>query len=255
MPNWSFNYIALKSDKKTINSFIRFGLQNIGIEPQEDLNKNFELLLEQAKKENVTLRTFLPMPETFKKYDTTNCPEEYPEQASYQKGFYGAVGWYDYNILTLGTKWNTEMQDIELNEYNDEDCRFYFYSKTAWVYPEAWCFNMKRIFPNLKIYMSAVEESSDYDIICEIGEKEVFDMTKITQALFEDNCRENTENTENSEKRDILLKMREFTDLRDEYFMRIVDGEYSINELNTECEELWDEYVSCLPEDEKPSEQ
>ena len=256
MPNWSYNHIALKGDKKTINSFIRFGLQNIGIEPQEELNKNFELLSEQAEKENVTLRTFLPMPETFKKYDTTNYPERYSEQASYQKGFYGAVGWYDYNIQTLGTEWDADMEDIKLDENNDEDCRFYFYSETAWSFPREWCLNMKKIFPDLKIYISADEEALLYDIIGEVDEEEVFDISAIKQISAKLHYEEEFEENEiSSDMKDILEKIDEFIGLKDDYFRRIVDGECSASELNDKLDALWNEYVSCLPEDEKPSEQ
>ena len=74
------------------------------------------------------------MPETFKKYDTTNHPngkglrvgkkidkdddstiitkeliEEYKQATREQKELYGVVGWYDFNLQTFGCKWDCEV--------------------------------------------------------------------------------------------------------------------------------------------------
>ena len=43
---------------------------------------------------------------------------------------YGVLSWYDWNVANWGTKWNTEMDDIELDDY-----QLKFWCHTAWCPP------------------------------------------------------------------------------------------------------------------------
>ena len=70
-------------------------------------------------------------------YDTNTHPKF--EQVVIEEGTdiynelvekYGFVSWYDWNVSNWGTKWNTGVEDIELDEY-----QLKFWCHTAWCPP------------------------------------------------------------------------------------------------------------------------
>jgi len=176
MPNWSYNKIGLQGSKETVQKFINLGLENSDLKPTNDIRKDFELLVndgktkkcvgengEPIKEVRLTARTFLPMPDTFILYNTTNHPNKYPiEIVKEQAEKYGAVGWYDYNIKTLGTKWNFNLEAAELREVGNGKWRIVFDCETAWSAPTVWCETIKSMFPELKVFIAAHEESNAY---------------------------------------------------------------------------------------------
>lgn len=207
MPNWSYNTIALQGKKEAVHEFIKLGLRNSNLEVSDDIVKDFNLLVSdgqtkvtvseghdfEAKKREtcyekyLSARTFLPMPDTFLMYDTTNYANEFPiEVVKEQKEKYGAVGWYDYNCLTLGTKWNFGLCDHDqtatLEEVAPGVWRFQFYCETAWSMPLAWCGAMKKQFPDLTVAIYANEESGAYYVVGEVDEEgEIEDYADLTE--------------------------------------------------------------------------
>ena len=205
MPNWSFNTIALQGSKESVHQFIKEGLKNSNLKSTKDISKDFDLLVEKAKtKESVelnkgaldglgeivynntlTARTFLPMPDTFLTHDTTNYASKYPEVADAQKKKYGAVGWYDYNIKTLGTKWNFELENITLQDLGEDKYRITFTCQTAWSIPENWLITMSHVVPNLQIGISAVEESNAYAFCGYVGSGSIIDYADVSADIEE----------------------------------------------------------------------
>ncbi len=207
MPNWSYNTIALQGKKEAVHEFIKLGLRNSNLEMSDDIVEDFNLLVSdgqtkvtaseghdfEAKKRKIcydkwlSARTFLPMPDTFLMYDTTNYANAFPvDVVKEQKEKYGAVGWYDYNCLTLGTKWNFGLdnhgEEVTLEEVAPNVWRFRFYCETAWSMPLAWCGAMKKMFPELTVAISACEESSAYYVVGEVDENgEIEDYIDLTQ--------------------------------------------------------------------------
>ena len=103
------------------------------------------------------LNAFIPIPQTYHDYDTTNyttdherasaenikelsigmeirdgiiVSEDYynkfKEAEEYQKNTYGLIGWYDWKVVNWGTKWDTYEVHIEGDEV---------YFRTAWDFP------------------------------------------------------------------------------------------------------------------------
>lgn len=206
MPNWSYNEIAIRGTKQEVINFL-----NDGLKQTHGRKKSFSLLADNAtsveiedklRNYGLSLRSWLPMPRTFIKWDTTNRLqnfdwwldekilkhkvewkaiqeniEAYKEQygaeyAKYCKGYekakkyqqrvHGHVGWYDYNCATLGTKWNSEFEGWELVMDNDDDFVVIGHCDTAWSMPEAWLQRMRSKYPLLHFYMYAWEESYAY---------------------------------------------------------------------------------------------
>lgn len=96
MPNWIKNRIDFQGKR-------------------EDIERVFEFL--KGEKGLMDFNKVIPMPETYKKYDTTNhyngigiedqeLKFQYVRATREQQKKYGVVGWYDWSIKYWGSKWN-----------------------------------------------------------------------------------------------------------------------------------------------------
>lgn len=172
MPNWTYNTITVRGSK-------------------EDLNK----MMNDAEKTDgvLNLSSWFPVPETFKKYDTTNHPdgkglkvgddwwdglgshegkvteeliEEFKQATKEQREKYGVVGWYDYNCKMYGCKWNSE---LNIEEQYDEE--IVLTADTPWSAPDNWLRRMSAKYPNLVFNNHAeYEEGFWEDVTYEAGE-------------------------------------------------------------------------------------
>lgn len=211
MPNWVNSCFSLQGSKDTIHDFIKLGLTNSNLETSDDIERDFEKLIKEATTREVigkgtdkeardltdeiflSMRTFRPSPDTFLKYDTTNYAEQFKDEADKQLVEYGVVGWYNYNIATLGTKWNAELTECSLRAFdeNPDYYRFDFCLETAWSFPIAWCNYIKEKFPDIVIKFSSVEESNCFHCFGffeEEGEN-VYDISAVLNAVWENNTR------------------------------------------------------------------
>ena len=152
MPNWVKNTVALKGTKQQMTKLFS---QVADVKTWEDVENKIDNL-------ELTMRSFLPMPQTFLDWDTTNSMKKfewfcegknqsqeelqqeylkyvrgYREACELQQKIYGCVGWYDYNYKTLGCKWNAELLDLTIADDLEKDdiVIVYFSVKTAWSRP------------------------------------------------------------------------------------------------------------------------
>ena len=152
MPNWVANDVVVRGTEEQMLNLFNDALANSGEEKKDNVQDAFDTLVSKAKhKESkrdgiadfevkvrevelvkgFTLRTILPIPDTFLMYDTTNHPEKFPEVAAEQQAKYGAMGWYLYNVKTLGTKWDAEIETSRLTE-KDGIYSWGFLCDSAW---------------------------------------------------------------------------------------------------------------------------
>lgn len=163
MPNWCENDLSIRGSKKDVINF----LETAGYDKScsvEDFIENTAL----------TLRCWMPMPETYKKMDTTNAKrqqkenesdedyqkycEEYDAAVKFQKETYGAVGWYNYNLMTLGTKWDAQINEYGMSSYVGSGfIQLNFSFLTAWCPPDVWLKTLIKEYPNLSFDLDAVE--------------------------------------------------------------------------------------------------
>ena len=144
MPNWCSNTLTIKGSKKDAIKFF----EKAGFDPTSELG-------EFIKNNKLTLRSWMPMPKTFVEMDTTNQKRKreyfandeeyetyskaYDDAAKHQKETYGVVGWYAYNLKTLGCKW-----DEPINEYgsdyieSNDSVEITFEFDTPWSPPTTW---------------------------------------------------------------------------------------------------------------------
>lgn len=171
MPNWSNNLIAFKGEESNILNMLNDALINSGEEKCESVGDAINSLHGNAKHKGVEngevimekglrLRTFLPMPDIFLLYDTTNFPEKYEEMAAEQKEKYGVVGWYDYNLVTLGCKWDSELS-LDSSFVSNGIATIVFFCETPWSYPENWLLALEEKY-GVKAFICTKEEGGFY---------------------------------------------------------------------------------------------
>lgn len=177
MPNWTLNTINVRGSKEDIAT----------------------MLNDAVKGENgaLSLSSWFPIPETFKKYDTTNFPnakglvigkkyhdawgnegivteemiEEYKRATEEQMREYGVVGWHDYRCKYYGCKWDCEVE--VLGEINDS---VNLAIETPWNAPNAFLLHLSERYPNLTFVNHAVYEEGEWETVSfSKGEGELID--------------------------------------------------------------------------------
>ena len=202
MPNWVYNEIAIKGNKKDVLAFINRGIENSanaikaygeGTIPatSKGLKSALNTLVkkgvtvtskgdgwdtsteqELSVTNSITMGTFRTVPETYLKFDTTNHADLFKDAAKFQKDTYGEVGWYDFNSQKwFGCKWNSELTDFRLEEVGKKAILF-FNAQTPWSYPELWLKWIKEEFPTLDVFICASEESGAFYFYREISDED-----------------------------------------------------------------------------------
>lgn len=166
MPNWTYNRIAVKGDKKNLDKFMADAIRSEG--------------------GKLSLSSWIPTPETYLKYDTTNYPdgnglivgeewydgfgshggqlvteeliEEFKKATSEQREKYGVVGWYDYNVMTFGCKWDSE---VEVESEGEEEV--ILSAETPWCAPEQWLRTISAKYPELTFNLDAKYEEGFWE--------------------------------------------------------------------------------------------
>lgn len=163
MPNWTTNEIRISGPAEVVKKF----------------------LADAKKKPDGTywFSSWIPVPETISKYDTTNHPngkglvvgqraswendspivteeliEEYKKATEEQMAFYGVVGWYDWNRKYFGCKW-----DCEVEFYSIKETELLAVSTTPWTAPEAFFFAMTNRYPELEFQVNAKYEDGEWE--------------------------------------------------------------------------------------------
>lgn len=190
MPNWCENNVTFRGKKEDVIKMF----ESVGCKFN---NKTFE------SDKPITMRSFIPMPQTFEDYDTTNrkkdvrefgsveeyekYSKEYDDAVRYQKETYGCVGWYDYNIKTLGTKWDSELNGLCSSTHGDEMI-VYCNIDTAWDAPIEWVREMSRKYSGINIELEGIEPGAGFcvHIECEDGEDFDFERTEYNDEDYSD---------------------------------------------------------------------
>ena len=174
MPNWTYNTISIKGDKDKLTQFMKDGLANAQTPEKEGENPQ------------LYLSSWIPTPETFRKYDTTNHPdgkglkvgekwwdglgghedqvvteeliEQFKQATEEQRSKYGVVGWYDYNVKTFGCKWDSEVCVESIG-----DTEIVLSAETPWSAPENWLRTLSEKYPELTFFLHADYEEGFWE--------------------------------------------------------------------------------------------
>lgn len=177
MPNWTYCNINIEGTKEDLNEFMSDAVR------RED--------------GTLALSSWIPTPETFEKYDTTNHPdgkglkvgdkwwdglghhddqtvteeliEEFKKATAEQREKYGVVGWYDYNCLTFGCKW-----DCEVEVDDESDSLIILSTETPWTAPEAWLVALSKMYPRLRFGLHADYEEGFWEDTAFLGGTEAW---------------------------------------------------------------------------------
>ena len=149
-----------------------------GTQAQIEAVKNFIKGEDRA----IDFNKIIPIPETFRKYDTTNHPAgrglevgqplgwekdspivtgemlaEYKDATIQQMTEYGCVGWYDWSLRYWGTKWNA---------YDTEDSGDAILFNTAWSFAYPVVLALSEIFPEVVLSYTYADEDAGYNTGC-----------------------------------------------------------------------------------------
>ena len=159
MPNWTDNFIQIRGAKEDLDKFINDGVKREGDS-------------EEVKAQPYSFGSWIPRPETYDKYDTTNYPngdrlrlgervspwdenspivtpqliEEFKQATKEQMEKYGAVGWYDWNKKNYGCKWD---EPFSIERVSDTEAQINV--TTPWTAPDAFLLTISERYPNLEI--------------------------------------------------------------------------------------------------------
>ena len=186
MPNWTSNYLTISGTPDKVIAFLNKGLRNTEHGEVHSADK-----IPTIPENTLSLRSWLPMPETFHKYDTTNThaadlivgeyayivnengvnekvlvtqeiKDAYTNAEREQLQTYGVIGWYDYNLKTLGCKWDCFIESI-INAFTDEngDLVISFWIETPWTGCFDWTEAMAKENPDLLFDHKFCNEGGD----------------------------------------------------------------------------------------------
>jgi hypothetical protein len=174
MPNWSYNNLTITGNpekmkefydvalKPNINGDITFTFANIfpmpekvknTIAPSSSAKGKKWINADTAKIRDVNLSEMLG---SEIEVNLIACENNTDEKCEALKKEYGADNWYDWNIITYGTKW-----DIDASDFVKGDDEFNVYFDTAWSPPANFLNNLQKKFPDLDIRLSYSLEGSD----------------------------------------------------------------------------------------------
>lgn len=174
MPNWSYNNLTITGSsekmkefydvalKPNINGDITFTFASVFPMPQKIKNtiapsgsaRGKKWINEdKAKIRDVNLSEMLG---TEIEVDLIPCENNTDEKCEALKKEYGADNWYDWNIITYGTKW-----DIDADDFVKGDEEFNVNFDTAWSPPTNFLYNLQKKFPDLDMRLTYQLEGSD----------------------------------------------------------------------------------------------
>ena len=170
MANITNNFVIIKGKKESLDRLIEWGETHKSAEEGED-------------KEEIRFSSYIPMPQTFWEFDTTNNPNgerlvvgkpfpwdgpivteelvnQYKEATKFQKETYGVVGWYDWRRKNYGVKWDCPFK-FERISHNKAIIPVF---ETPWCAPEAFFCNLAKDYDGLTFTMYSHFEDDDNEI-------------------------------------------------------------------------------------------
>lgn len=194
MPNWVYNTMSLRETKKgALQDFLNATLKMDGYDVrvnsgQDWLDKMKNHLLGESYK-GICLSTFVKRPETYDMYDTTNHPngerlvlgettnvgdqkvvvteeviQDFKNATLEQEQKYGVIGWYDWNCLNYGCKWDTCMTEevLEISVSDDKEGLTLKF-ETPWSDPLPIFGHIFNGFPDLDLTITVEEEAGFFN--------------------------------------------------------------------------------------------
>ncbi len=177
MPNWSYNTLTISGTKNDMKSFyeiaikpninndLAFSFSNVfpvPIKIKNTISPSSSALGRKWINENLSTKRNDKLSEILNEEEEN--PDLIPvennttEKCVFLKSEYGADNWYDWNILTYGTKWDCE---VLLSDIVKDDELFECSFETAWSPPANFLSNLQNKFPKLDIKLIFELEGSD----------------------------------------------------------------------------------------------
>lgn len=118
-------------------------------------SKDYNTTLPVPSRNDTDEKTKEPLFKSDEEYE--DFVKKFNEAKELQEREYGVVGWYDWGLKYLGTKWNAEIDDMRIEKHGEE-IRITMCCVTAWKAPEAWMVHLLKYFTFSKFVFHATEE-------------------------------------------------------------------------------------------------
>ena len=146
MPNWCQNEVTVtatdRGKAEAFVDFVRYGENYFSFEKIVPMPKELKGTRSPA--------TIVPQEEYDSWVDSNNHGVGRPitqELSDRFKKEYGYDNWYDWAIVNWGTKWDTDCEEVHIDDFGGVEYRF----DTAWGPPEPICDALRELFPKLDI--------------------------------------------------------------------------------------------------------
>lgn len=192
MPNWVYNTMCLKETKKgALKEFINDTLKKDGYNVQVSSGQDWLVRVSNNQLcdnyKGIWLSTFIKRPETYDLYDTTNYPngerlvlgqkiqigedevivtnevvQLFKDATTEQLQKFGVVGWYAWNNMNYGCKWDTCLTEItpEVNNVDGMECMKLTFD-TPWSDPFPIYTFIFDNYPNLDLKLMSMKKWVD----------------------------------------------------------------------------------------------
>lgn len=176
MPNWSYNTLTISGNESDMMEFYKSALKknSDGVEyfsfsnlfPMPQKIKNTIAPSSSAlgrkwmdvSKSEVRENKIDQILENGEEMELIPVENNTPEKCQALKDEFGVDNWYDWNIMSYGTKWDVEVDE---NEFSKSECQFDCTFDTAWSPPANFLVKLQDRFPKLDIELTWDVEGSD----------------------------------------------------------------------------------------------
>jgi hypothetical protein len=176
MPNWSYNKLSISGElsemksfyessiKPDVNGDLAFKFSNIFPMPEKIKNTISPSSSAKGRKwvnEHLAAIRDKKISDVFGEESDSvliPCENNTDEKCQALQKEFGADNWYDWNIMTYGTKWDVEVQS---DSYHISEETFNANFDTAWSPPALFLEKLQSKFPKLDIALTYDLEGSD----------------------------------------------------------------------------------------------
>lgn len=154
MPNWCYNSMSVHGEHAELERLTKAITRKV-----KDYNDD--------EVDGYDLSILFPVPDELRIDDvwcsSDNDPEYLALVEKYEANIakYGYKTWYDWSIANWGTKWSPNIQEWEINEWQDESTINAYY-ETAWSPCDGLIREISKQFPSLLFSVTSDEEGGSF---------------------------------------------------------------------------------------------
>jgi hypothetical protein len=150
MPNWVYNTLEIRGDKKELEKFKKI------------VDTSWYLGLNNQRGERLDFETLISMPEELDPNIVDSNLDKKQKRINRKK--FGVPDWYEWRIRFWGCKWNCNNVAVDWAVWNLKGLTSLIYNfETPWGAPIEWIETSSILFPELIFKLCCKEESNAFE--------------------------------------------------------------------------------------------